>query len=945
MKKSVLLTSLFSLFISFGLNAQEKVQNIDPAGVEFRNDVIVKKGQTLLDFLDPTQLKDQQTDIDPGVDPEGDFMLRSSFTTDGSKVLVCTGGTDNLTVFDYETMEAEMVIEVGDYPCDVAVTDDYAVIPCIFGDEIYVIDLDDYSTAAVFTTPTGAQPCVAEVSPDGHYAYIACDINDQCEVIDLQNLTQLTPVTDFPVSLLSYSWVSTGGRSSFKFTRFEVAPDGNHLIVGNADDEVLYIDPLTGNVDYTVTGIPNCFVVGLSGDGSKTIALSDFNNIFQAFQIDNNSHSINAAVELTGNYLATYDVAVNPDGNKAFVGIGNNSSAIVRFPSEDFVTFSQTYTPFWMTTSADHHYAVSGQYRFSIMDFESETMIDQLQGYTQDFGCISPVENKVVGYDPLRYEGVYFFDFTTPDDIQFNGRTLVGLPPEADTPYRIAISEDGTKAVTSNSLSESATIIDLTDYSVAEILDLGEKSDAIGITHDSQWAIMGGYDLNTIKIIDLVNNELAGTLYTGQRPLMVAISPDDQYAYIGNLKQNSVSFVELDGANSTEITEIPTGIIGLSWAAFGVRSSVELDPTGQFVLVAASFADLVQVIDIAQQQIVANLNVGTFPLKIAFNETGEYAAVTNYNSDNFSIIHVDGAASSVVGTFSSNGDGPLRLAYNPVNDEFGIINYSTKTVVNVDPETGAINSTDYYTQYGNPIQICYDVEGNPIVLALSNNDDPGYLIRKDEAVVLPATPTYFDYCAANNTAVVCMPGPDYVTVVEYDQAMAPLADFSANVTTIQVGESVMFEDLSQNNPASWEWAFEGGNPMTSAEQNPEITYDAEGTFDVSLTVSNVAGSDEITKPDFITVLPLTYIMENGSHDRFTIGPNPVDESLYISQDTEKPVPLIATVFNSQGKMVVSERFSQNRNALSFVGLKDGLYVLKITTGGTAKSYKILKKSH
>jgi YVTN family beta-propeller protein len=944
MKKSLFPFVFIILFTTLRLFAQENVILSDPFGSEIQNHIVVEKGQTLLDFINPLQFKSQQTDIDPGEAPEGDFMLRSAFTTDGAKVMVCTGGTNNLTVFDYETMEAETVVEVGDYPCDVAMTDEYAVIPCIFGDEIYVIDLDDYSTAAVFSTPAGAQPCVVEVSPDGNFAYVACDINNQCEVIDLQNLLQLSPIANFPISLLTYSWVSTGGRSSFKFTRFEVSPDGNHLIAGNADNEVLFINTMTGNTDFTVSGIPNCFVVGLSGDGSKTIALSDENNVFQAFQIDNGSHVILTSVELNGNYLATYDVAVNSDGTKAFVGIGNNSSAMIRFQSTDFLTFSQTYTPFWMVTSFDHQYAVSGQYRFSILDFESETMIDQLQGYSQDFGCISPVENKVVGYDPLRYEGVYFFDFTTPDDIQFKGRTLAGLPPEADTPYRIAISPDGTKAITSNSLSESASIINLTNYTVEAIIDLGEKSDAIGITYDSQWAIMGGYDLNTIKIIDLMNNEMVGSLYTGQRPLMVAISPDDQYAYIGNLKQNSVSFVELDGASSTEIAEIPTGVIGLSWAAFGVRSSVEVDPTGQYVLVAASFADQVQVIDIAQQAIVANLNVGTFPLKIAFNETGEYAAVTNYNSDSYSIIEVDGAASSVVGTFSSTGDGPLRLAYNPVDDEFGIINYSTKSVINVDPETGAINSTDYYTQYGNPIQIHYDVEGNPIVLALSNNDDPGYLIRKDEAVILPATPTYFDYCTATNTAVICMPGPDYVTVVEFDQAIAPLADFGASVTTIQLGESIAFEDLSQNSPTSWDWTFEGGTPMTSTIQNPEITYETEGTFDVSLTVTNSAGSDDEIKPDFITVLPLTYVIEKGAKELVNIGPNPVSETLFILQQTDQPVPMTAALFNIQGRMLFSKTMIQNTNTLSFVGLEDGLYVLKISDDTTSTSFKILKKT-
>ena len=75
---------------------------------------------------------------------------------------------------------------------------------------------------------------------------------------------------------------------------------------------------------------------------------------------------------LTGQTLATYDVVTNMDGSKAFLGIGNNSSAIVRFESADYITFTQTYTPFWMGVSADHQYAVSGQYRFSIIDFETD---------------------------------------------------------------------------------------------------------------------------------------------------------------------------------------------------------------------------------------------------------------------------------------------------------------------------------------------------------------------------------------------------------------------------------------------------------------------------------------------------------------------------------------------------------------------------------------------
>ncbi len=226
--------------------------------------------------------------------------------------------------------------------------------------------------------------------------------------------------------------------------------------------------------------------------------------------------------------------------------------------------------------------------------------------------------------------------------------------------------------------------------------------------------------------------------------------------------------------------------------------------------------------------------MGTFPLKIAFNASGNIAAVTNYNSDNFSLLNIDGANSSVIGTYPCNGDGPLRLAYNEVNDEFGIINYSSQKIINVDPETGAINSTDNYSQYGSPIQLIYDNEGNAIVLVVATTNDPGYLIRKEEAIVLPAVPTYFDYCAETNTAVVCMPGPDYVSVIEFDQTEAPDANFESNITNIYVGQAVDFTDLSTNEPNAWDWEFEGGMPLTSSDQNPSIIYNTEGVFDVSL---------------------------------------------------------------------------------------------------------------
>ena len=91
-----------------------------------------------------------------------------------------------------------------------------------------------------------------------------------------------------------------------------------------------------------------------------------------------------------------------------------------------------------------------------------------------------------------------------------------------------------------------------------------------------------------------------------------------------------------------------------------------------------------------------------------------------------------------------------------------------------------------------------------------------------------------------------------------------IPDFSANNTVISTGGSVDFTDMSYGNITSYEWTFEGGTPATSTEQNPSgIVYNTNGTYDVSLTISDGTDSQTITKEDYITVSS-EYYMQDGT---------------------------------------------------------------------------------
>jgi len=86
------------------------------------------------------------------------------------------------------------------------------------------------------------------------------------------------------------------------------------------------------------------------------------------------------------------------------------------------------------------------------------------------------------------------------------------------------------------------------------------------------------------------------------------------------------------------------------------------------------------------------------------------------------------------------------------------------------------------------------------------------------------------------------------------QNVKPIAFFSENETTVFEGTKITFTDESVYDPTSWSWEFEGGTPAVSTEKNPEVTYSTPGVYNVKLTVTNAAGSNELLKEDQIIVL-------------------------------------------------------------------------------------------
>jgi PKD repeat protein len=184
---------------------------------------------------------------------------------------------------------------------------------------------------------------------------------------------------------------------------------------------------------------------------------------------------------------------------------------------------------------------------------------------------------------------------------------------------------------------------------------------------------------------------------------------------------------------------------------------------------------------------------------------------------------------------------------------------------------GLMSSTWDYTSYG-----YYDLYfgtsmSTPIaaglcglILAINPNLDPDGVEN-----VLKTTATNIDTLPGNSQWAGLLGAGridafNAVTHTPYE----PVANFSTPILEIMPGAVIQFTDLSLGVPDEWSWEFTQGNPTQSSQQNPMVQYNTEGSFAVSLGVTNNFGTDILTIPNYIVVTstPVPWVLFGASSD-------------------------------------------------------------------------------
>lgn len=183
---------------------------------------------------------------------------------------------------------------------------------------------------------------------------------------------------------------------------------------------------------------------------------------------------------------------------------------------------------------------------------------------------------------------------------------------------------------------------------------------------------------------------------------------------------------------------------------------------------------------------------------------------------------------------------------------------------------------------------------------------------------------------------------DFIVVTE----AAPVANFSADITSGVVPLTVHFTDSSSGTVSGWLWNF--GDDSISTEQNPVHIYSRAGVYSVTQIVSNASLSDTLVKNDYISV-SATEIKTDiaGIPNKYALYqnyPNPFNSKTVISYQLPVVSEVELSIYNLLGQKVttlVSERQPAGKYKVQWPAgiFISGIYYYRLLTDNGFASIK------
>ncbi len=721
--------------------------------------------------------------FEPGLIPEGDLLRDLVFSPDGTILAALYQHSDNVFFYNTSNFDILAIVNMGLEPMDIKLTDQYAYTCCHKSNEVYIIDLSDYSVSNSFEV--FYEPCQIEVNQDESIVYVAChSFLDGSVAAYNSNSGDVIFHTWDPFIHYQGSGGSTG-RTSYRFTEFALSPNDNYIVAINTSGQAPSVFSATnGELVKTFN-----FGGGFRGSGFSVTGdtmymyCTQHPDSMSMHRIDINDLTvIDSIIAITteSGMIGTTDLAISQDGSKVLTvdNSWNSQYCIFDFKSHtyQYIFDDGLFGHINLYTTYDRKYAISQVFLHAkLIKLETGEIINRTPvGLPIGLaGNASPADDKVALSDGPFYslpefpdEKFYQFDFS--DHLNFTTDSIIysGSEPEADMTNCAVLSTDGNKLIATNTLSDNISIIDFSTGQLDTLISMDGVSVVVAVPN-RDFVMVAGKDAISTNIIDMTNYEIIADIPTGNADaLFVTEDGEEAYAFqILSSELASIKKIEISGASSQIVDELLVSHSNCSWHLVmhevDRRTTIALSPDGNYIILGAidnSIGDVVHIVDTQIMEIVATLGVSNDCIyDYAFTDDSKRVCALTKNTQ-VHIINLDGANSFVESDVFLE-DYAFSVEYNPFDDLFYIV-LKSNLLYQVNPYTGEILETTLVLSWDYSWQVGIDQDGDPFVRGSEN------IVYLDESFTLPGVSLDFSYNADHNLFVIPVPGPDKVCVFD-----------------------------------------------------------------------------------------------------------------------------------------------------------------------------------
>lgn len=359
-----------------------------------------------------------------------------------------------------------------------------------------------------------------------------------------------------------------------------------------------------------------------------------------------------------------------------------------------------------------------------------------------------------------------------------------------------------------------------TNHVVGEPIPADEGSWSIALTPDGKYAFVANYSASDVSVINTETNQVVGEPIEISNPVFratgIAISSDGKTAYV-------TSEGGFDPGEVTSINVATKQVVGQLLKLKHGAGGIAISPDGTQVYVSGEGeTGRLWMFHPGDSSVSREIDTGAGHLgDIAVTPDGKHILVTDSESHGVSVI--DANSLEVVDPLIDVGTNPRGLAISPDGRYAYVVRGASIAVIEI------------LANY----QVVGEIPVGGFATSVTFSPDG------ERAYVTGGNPGWVDAIDTNTRQVIGEPievgaQPEGIAVVP-DQS--PNASFFSSLP--RLGAPVAFGALGSTDPdgqiARYDWSFGDGHMALDGGPTPSHTYNAPGTYPVTLTVADNEG--------------------------------------------------------------------------------------------------------